>query len=326
MPVKVRKRQSHVAAVEQDVLDATIDVCVEDWRNSASSQAALVVGPQAWRQVAGAWSPGVCGGLCTVADTLELLSGEPHLLVEWMVAALLQAHGVPPFIARVIGRLVANWLLSPLDPMGKAATRLRVLGVLLCLEAGDLGDCPCLEQLGQELAIDALKRELAEDLGIAPQSGEPSPPRAAPPRFATMTEPVAGPADWGQSSHDVSAAHLRRQSSATRERRQYSAAEPGTGPPGPGARHHPSGPPDHEPPDISDQGPAGPSGPGPGSAGPSGPEPAGPSGPEPARPAGQPPSESMDDPDPRLRVACDDVRGARRVPTSAIFGAASNAR
>jgi hypothetical protein len=34
----------------------------------------------------------------------------------------------------------------------------------------------------------------------------------------------------------------------------------------------------------------------------------------------------MDDPDSRLRVACDAVRGARRVPTSAIFGAVLHAR
>src|SRR5262249_14461051 len=161
--------QSHVAAVEQDVLNAAIDVCVEDWRNSASGRAVLVVGPEAWRQVTGGWNPGFCCGLSAVADTLEILTGEPHQLVEWVVAALLQAHGVPPFIARVIGRLVANWLLAPFDPIDKTATRLRVLGVLLCVEAGDLSDCPCLQELGQELAIDDVKRELAEALGITPQ-------------------------------------------------------------------------------------------------------------------------------------------------------------
>ena len=150
MPTRERKRQSGVPTMERDVLDAAIDVCVEDWRKNASTSAASVVGQGAWREVTRGWSTGSCCGLSAVADTIEILSGEPHQLVEWMVAAILQAHGVPPFIARVIGRLVANWLLAPLDPIDKAAMRLRVLGVLLCVEDGDLGHCPCLERLAQD--------------------------------------------------------------------------------------------------------------------------------------------------------------------------------
>lgn len=274
--------------MERDVLDAAIDVCVEDWRKNASTSAASVVGQGAWREVTRGWSTGSCCGLSAVADTIEILSGEPHQLVEWMVAAILQAHGVPPFIARVIGRLVANWLLAPLDPIDKAAMRLHVLGVLLCVEDGDLGHCPCLERLGQDLTIDLLKRELAEDLDIAPQGDEPSTPRAEPPHFATT-----------------------RGDAGARDRQGFGAGPGSKAQPGP----EPARPPGPRPPGPAGQEPPGPPGPRP--PGPPGPQPPGPSGQEPPGPESP---EPMDDPDPRLRAACDAVRGARRVPTHAVFG------
>jgi hypothetical protein len=332
------RRQSRVSTVEQDVLDAAIDVCVEDWRKNASSRAALVVGPDAWHEVTSGWNPGFCCGLSAVADTLEILTGEPHQLVEWAVAAILQAHGVPPFIARVIGRLVANWLLAPFDPIDKAATRLRVLGVLLCVEDGNLDHCPCLEQLGQDLTIDALKRDLAEDLHITPQPGEPSAPRTEPPHFATTKGDAgvrdrrsdAGPArpesaDRGKPPHDVSPAGQQSEDSMGRDSSRDFIAEPRhKAQPGPRPGSEPPGPSGPEPPTPWGPGPSGPSGPEP--PGPSGPEPPTPWGPGPSGPSGPEPPEPIDDPDPRLRAACDAVRGAGRVPTSAVFGAVSNLR
>jgi hypothetical protein len=341
MPTRERKRQSRVATVERDILDAAIDVCVEDWRRTASASAASVVGQGAWGEVTKGWGIGSCCGLSTVADTIGILSGEPHQLVEWIVAAALQAHGVPPFIARVIGRLVANWLLTPLDPFGKAATRLRVLGVLLCAEDGDLGNCPCLERLGQDLTIDLLKRELAEDLDIAPQAGGPSAPRAEPPHFATtrgharardqhgfgtMPGPKAQPGSGRAAPHGPETPRPSSPAAPSpREKQPPGPSEPqpppGPEPPRPSG-HEPTGPRAPEPP-----GPSGPEPPGQWDQeppGPSGPEPPGQWDQEPPGPSGPEPPEPTDDPDPRLRAACDAVRGAGRVPSIAVFGAGSD--
>lgn len=315
------------ARVERDVLIAAIDVCDEEWRQAAAEHAAQVVGPEALGKVTDAWSPDLCCELAAIADIIQRPSELARHMVEWFVASIAMAHGIPPFIARVLGRLVANWLFAPGD-LDTTAERVRVLGVLLCVTAGDLDRCPCLAELGEAAAIDALKRKLREDLNVSPEPGEPTPVRAEPVQFATVTHEArvrserlrttpVGPeaAAPTERSHDADR-------SAWQPTERYPAAEPAAGSAGTAG---PGPVPQPPPPDRNEPG----SGPLPGDEPDDGPEPG--TGRRPVPRPGRPPgggheSARADEADPRLIAACDRVRGARYVPPPTTFGATPGAQ
>jgi hypothetical protein len=349
------------ARVERDVLIATIDVCDEEWKQAAAAHAAHVVGREALGRVTDAWSPDLCCELAAIADIIQRPSELARHMVEWFVASIAMAHGIPPFIARVLGRLVANWLFAP-DDLDTTAERVRVLGVLLCVMNGDLDRCPCLAELGEAVAVDALEDKLREGLNVSPEPGEPTAVRVEPMRFATVTQ------DARVSSERLGATRFAPEAAARPERshgaersvsqpgeRDRAAgpageAGPGSGPrpgpgpgPGPGPEPGPGPGPGPEPGPGPGPGPGpepGP-GPGPGPTPPHGPEPG--SGPlpgdepdegterrpvpRPGRPPGSGPAGAgADEADPRLIAACDQVRGARYVPPPATFGAAAGPR
>jgi hypothetical protein len=341
----VASRQRHgvryeATKVERDVLIAAIDVCDEEWKQRAAAHAAQVVGPEALGKLAGGWNTDLCCELSAVADVLQGPREMARHLVEWIVVAIAQAHGMPPFIARVLGRLIANWLFAP-DDLDETAERMRVLGVLLCVMDGDLDGCPCLAALGEDVAIDTLKERLREDLDVSPQQApraepaegaEPTAPRPEPARFATRARRVRAEGKGrrdGQESPEARGLAGRRSAARPRE---PSAAEPGgsvespTGPPlmgytgtEPGPWNGPhngtdlgNGEPPEEPPDD---------GPGPGPGGSRRPPP----GPGSSPPGGSAPNDP-DGPDPRVQAACDRVRAARYVPPPATFGMKSGIR
>jgi hypothetical protein len=343
------------ARMERDVLIAAIDVCDEEWQQAAAAHAAQVVGREALGKATDAWSPDLCCELATIAAIIQGPDELARLTVEWLVASIAMAHGIPPFIAKVLGRLVANWLFAPND-LDTTAERVRVLGVLLCVMSGDLDDCPCLAELAEAIAVDELEDRLREGLDVSPQSVEPTAVRAEPTRFATVTHQARtrGERPWGTWAESEAPKPTERPHdvghSAPQPRQPDKAAEPatefaGTARPRPG--------PQPTPPDRAEPGPGRPpgdgphDGPGPGQPpgdGPhDGPGPGQPPGdrpdddPEPGtggRPVprpGRPPRSGpagagADEADPRLIAACDRVRGARYVPPPATFGAAPDPR
>lgn len=182
---KPYKKRSGFESFERDVVAATVDVSVAQLRGAAAQQLPTVIGPQ-WSQVAGTWNPDLCCGLTELADALALVTNAPKTAVAWVIAGFAHAMGCPPFIAQIIGRLVANWLFTPFDPVNDAVRRIRILGVLLCAESGDLGDCPCLVELAQQIGVSELKKEIDKGLSIAPDTArEPAP--------ASAGEPVSHP-------------------------------------------------------------------------------------------------------------------------------------
>jgi len=341
--------------VERDVLIAAIDVCDEEWQEAAAGHAAQVVGREAFGKVTDAWSPDLCCELTAIAAIIQGPNDLARLTVEWFVASIAMAYGVPPFIARVLGRLVANWLFAPND-LDTTAERVRILGVLLCVMNGDLDSCPCLAELGEAVAVDELERKLSEDLNVSPQPGKPTPVRDEPAQFAAGTHEARTyderpratrvrpePSAPTERSYDVGG-------SALQPRERDRAAEPTTGfagkaGPRPGPQPPPpynpgpgSGPPPGDKPDDGPQPPPGENPedwPPPGSGPPPGDEPG--DGPEPGtgwrpvprpdRPPGSGPADAVaDEADPRLISACDRVRGARYVPPPATFGTAPGQR
>src|SRR6266851_1210254 len=275
------------ARVERDILIATIDVCNEEWQQAAAAHAAQVVGREALGKVTDAWSPDLCYELAAIAAIIQGPNELARLTVEWFVASIAMAHGIPPFIARVLGRLVANWLFAPND-LDTTAERVRVLGVLLCVMNGDLDDCPCLAELGEAVAVDELERKLHDDLDVSPQPGEPTAVRVEPVRFATVTHEARARGERLRATRvrpEASAPSERPHDaarSAPQPRERDRAAEPATGfagtaGPRPGPRPTPpdkaepgSGPP---PGDGPDNGPEPGSGPPPGDGPDNGPEP-----------------------------------------------------
>ena len=311
--VSATKQRRHgarygAARVERDVLIATIDVCNEEWQQAAAAHAAQVVGREALGKVTDAWSPDLCSELAAIAAIIQEPDELARTTVEWFVASIAMAHGIPPFIARVLGRLVANWLFAPND-LDTTAERVRVLGVLLCVMNGDLDGCPCLAELGEAVAVDELERKLREDLNVSPQPGEPTAVRVEPMRFATVTHEArtrgerprptrAGPeaSAPAERSHDADR-------SAPQSQERDRAAEPATGAAGtagprPGPQPTPpertepgSGPP---PGDGPDDGPHPGTGGFAGTAGPRpGPQPTPPERTEPG--SGPPPGDGPDD-------------------------------
>ncbi len=356
MPARKPERheiRSGATAVQRDVLQAAVDVWVGDWTQNAARHGAQVVGPSPWHELSRGWNSDLCGGLSGVADTLNLLTGKPRQLIQWAVAAVLQAHGVPPFLARVIGRLVANWLLAPADPIGRSADRLRILGVLLCAQDGDLAHCSCLPVLAQDKAIEALKQGLEEGLDISPQPAEQARLRPAPARLASVNYEVRARRSAPEEARMPPAVRRRaeRPSDAASEGPagrdpsvDGSAAGPAAaGPAAAGAEG--AGPPsgwqdDGAGPDPGTGGHAAESGsvagqsaeqrfdspgddPGAQSAADGAPQAIGTAEDEPEAAGSTPASPDdgpADGPDPRLVRACDLVRGADWVPATAIFG------
>lgn len=188
-------RSGFVTSFERDVVGATVDVSVTQLRAIAAKQLPAAAGSQLG-QLSDNWTPDLCSGLTGLADGLVEITNVPKHAVAWVFTALAHAMGCPPFLAQILGRLIANWLLTPVNPIDVAVRRIRILGVLLCAQSGDLGSCPCLVDLAWQLGTSELKKELDQGLGIAPDS------------FAEMTPLSAGkaapdaaerrhPHDWG---------------------------------------------------------------------------------------------------------------------------------
>src|SRR5262249_14115336 len=142
---------------------------VEEWRRDAAQHVVQVVGEKDWEQLGSSGDLGLCEGLCDIAAGLKLLTGSSRHAVAWVVSTLAQMFGGPLLLAKILGRLVANWLLEPVDPVDRAARRLRILGVLLCAEEGRLGFCDCLDALAFDLSVQALKDYLHEGFGETPR-------------------------------------------------------------------------------------------------------------------------------------------------------------
>lgn len=187
-PYKVRS--GFAASFERDVVGATVDVSIAQLRSIAAQQLPAAAGSQ-WSQLSGNWSPDLCSSLTGFADGLALVTNVPKHAVAWVFTALAHAMGCPPFLAQIIGRLMANWLLAPLNPVDTAIRRIRVLGVLLCAESGDLGNCPCLVDLIWQVGPSELKKELDKGLGIAPDSSPVRP--MGPTDLPGPGAPPAGP-------------------------------------------------------------------------------------------------------------------------------------
>ncbi len=321
MPARKPKQhdvRSEASAVQRDVLQAAVDVCVQDWRQNVASHATQVVKPDLWRELTAGSNPDLCCGLSGVADTLNLVTGKPQQLIQWVVAAILQAHGVPPFLARVIGRLVANWLLAPVAPIGKEADRLRVLGVLLCVEKGDLAHCSCLLALAQHVAIEALKQGLEEGLSISPQPVRQATPRPAPAHFASVTYEVRAQRPSPGKAQPPPAARKRAEQPVGSAGDSGTRRDPGAG--GSAAWRAAEGEP------VAGEGAWRPSdspADGPQSQPAANGTPATVHVAEDLPEAGSAPTGPGDDvgPDPRLVAACKLVRGTDWIPATAIFGA-----
>jgi hypothetical protein len=150
--------------VERRFVDATVDVVVDDWRTRWA--AVETVSPQEWDVIDREWTAELCDVLDSVADGLLELVGGIRQGVAHAVASVLMTFGVPPLLAQILGRLVANWLMEGLSPVGAIALRLKELGVLLCASSGELDHCACLSDVVTMLGIKEFKKELHEALGI----------------------------------------------------------------------------------------------------------------------------------------------------------------
>src|SRR5262249_58418352 len=118
-----------------------------------------VVGKKDW-EVLSSGDLGLCEALCDFAAELKLLTRSGRHAVAWVVSTLTQTFGVPLLPARIIGRLVANWLLEPVNPVDHAARQLQILGVVQCAEKGRLEFCDCLGALTVDLSVQELKKRL----------------------------------------------------------------------------------------------------------------------------------------------------------------------
>jgi len=291
---KPYKMRSSFQSFERDVVGATVDVSVAQLRGAAAKQLPAVAGGQL-SQLSSAWTPDLCSTLTVFATGLSDITNVPRHVVAWVFTGLAHAMGCPPFLAQIVGRLVANWLLAPLNPVDLAVRRIRILGVLLCAEYGDLDHCPCLVDLSWQLGASELKEALDEGLGLFPESPDASAPiSASEPAAKPRVEPGAGgrqaPEQGGIEKSGETVPERPGEATGTGERKAQTApgqaapravAEPGSAPQPEGVRLSSAGDHGWEPwwPGRRDSGPGEtPEAPGPGQQ-PEPPEPPGPGSP-----------------------------------------------
>jgi hypothetical protein len=332
---KPYKKRSNFITFERDVVSATVDVSVAQLRGSVGAQFPAAAGTP-WDKFVGGCGPGTCSGLAQLADKVADLTSVPKHAVSWVVAGLLHAVGCPPFVAQIIGRMVANWLLQPLSDIDPVVRAIRLLGVAVCAESGDLGDCPCLVDLVWQVGQSELKVEIDEGLDLS--TGMPAEPRESILRPVEKVErPRPRPAETTERTGDLhrpeaKAAAGERTTPGEGRRRQASdrgdrtshplrpawpAGRPRSprfpGPPEAGGRTGRHEPPDHpEPPDAGE--PPEPPGP-PGPKWPPDPPEAGTEG------GGLGPGPAQPKPGlVKLKDACEATRGDVVPPVPQIFG------
>lgn len=153
-----------LVTVERRFVDAAVDVFVDDWRTRWSP--VRTVSSKEWEVIDREWTAELCDVLDSLADNLLELVGGLRQGVAHGVASVLMTFGVPPLLAQILGRLVANWLLEGLGPVGAVALRLKELGVLLCAGSDRLDNCACLVDVVTMLGVKGFKKELHQALGL----------------------------------------------------------------------------------------------------------------------------------------------------------------
>jgi hypothetical protein len=212
-PQKPYKKRSSFVTFERDVVSATVDVSVTQLRGSVGAQFPAAAGTP-WDKFVGGCGSGTCSGLAHLADQVADLTSVPKKAVSWVIAGLLHSVGCPPFVAQIIGRMVANWLLQPLSDIDPVVRAIRLLGVAVCAESGDLGDCPCLVDLAWQVGQSELKVEI--DKGLDLSTGKPAEPREPILRPVEKVErPRPRPAETAERTGDR---HLQEAEAAAGER------------------------------------------------------------------------------------------------------------
>jgi hypothetical protein len=207
------KKRSNFVTFERDLVSAAVDVSVIQLRSSVGAQFPAAAGTP-WDKFAGSCGPDTCSGLAQLADKVADLTSVPKHAVSWVVAGLLHAVGCPPFVAQIIGRMVANWLLQPLNDIDPVVRAIRLLGVAVCAESGELGYCPCLVDLAWQVGQSELKVEI--DKGLDLSTGMPTEPRKPVLRPVEKVElPRPAPVETTERPGDM---HRREAEATTSER------------------------------------------------------------------------------------------------------------
>jgi hypothetical protein len=117
-----------------------------------------------WRDLR-AGSPLVIGDLGTIVRSLI---GDLRRVVATVVLTVsLQLAGVHPFLARVVGKAIANFVFGSLAPAERLGRKAQFAGALGAIRAGELQGCAYLVAMAQDTCQSKVERAIV-DRGRAP--------------------------------------------------------------------------------------------------------------------------------------------------------------
>lgn len=153
---------------QEEAIAFAVDAAIDGWEQAAADRLVDTLGDQLWTKLAKQWRPGNCKLLAEIARGLLKLQAEMHEavgeLADQAADRLLERFQLPTIEREIMCTLVRTLgkkLPLPTDaPLAEAARALRVLGVYICVPFDDLGDCPCLKDLIDELGRKEAKKIL----------------------------------------------------------------------------------------------------------------------------------------------------------------------
>jgi hypothetical protein len=142
--------------------DVVRSICDDAWLSGLAARGAKAVSEPVWRQAEAAWGGEVCRWFEGMADTLEKSVEMIHTGLGALAGELALVMGAPPWAATLIRWVVSSVTLPYERPVQAAAQAIRVLGIALCAEQDDLGQCACLVGFAHAESDELVADRLAE--------------------------------------------------------------------------------------------------------------------------------------------------------------------
>ncbi len=166
-------RREQLSNAETEAIQFAVDAAIDGWQQAVADRLADALAEELWTAFNHRWCTANCQALAQIARTLLEIKEEAHEVVgeltDWLIKKFERST-----LEREVACALVKKIPLPTDALVETARALRIIGVYICMQFGDLGSCQCLKDLARDLFKDLSEQVVLQELESIARKAETS--------------------------------------------------------------------------------------------------------------------------------------------------------